>query len=186
MVDARQEGRINATMHLAYLGMGSSLGDRKAHLQAALNQLTTATGSTRVVSVSPLYESPHLGLQSGDAQRYPAHLNCVVMVETILTPLELLYNIQQIEAQGQRQRAVRWGPRTIDIDILLYEALILKSNTLTLPHPEMKKRAFVLKPLFDLVPDLVFPEGEPLQELLHSDSICAQEIERVQDDELFI
>lgn len=173
-------------MHRAYLGMGSSLGNRKAHLQAALNGLAGSTGGTRTLSVSPLYESPHLGLQPGDEQRYPAHLNCVVIVETILTPMELLHLVQQIETQGQRQRTERWGPRTIDIDLLLYENVTLQSEVLTLPHPEIKKRAFVLKPLFDLVPNLIFPNGQPLLELLHSDIIRAQEIKRVQDDELFI
>ncbi len=152
----------------------------------ALDGLTSATGSTRVLAVSPLYESPHLGLQPEDEQRYPAHLNCVAIVETTLTPMELLHLVQEIETQGQRQRTERWGPRTIDIDLLLYDAETMQSEVLTLPHPEMKRRAFVLKPLFDLVPDLIFPDEQPLRELLHSDIIRAQPIERVQDDELFI
>ena len=177
---------MTATRHRAFLGMGSSLGNRKAHLQAALNGLTSTTGSTRVLAVSPLYESPHLGLQPGDEQRYPAHLNCIAVLETALSPLELLRLVQQIETQGQRQRTERWGPRTIDIDLLLYDAETLQSEVLTLPHPEMKTRAFVLKPLFDLVPDLIFPDGQPLRELLHSDIIRAQQIERVKDDELSI
>lgn len=173
-------------MHRAYLGMGSSLGDRRAYLQTALNGLTTEPGSTRALAVSPLYESPHLGLQPEDEQRYPAHWNCVVSVETILSPVEMLHLIQQIESRGHRQRTERWGPRTIDIDILLYDDLVLDSEALTLPHPEMKKRAFVLKPLYDLVPYLVFPDGESLRERICSELIRAQKIERVQGDELFI
>ena len=177
---------MTATIRRAYLGLGSSLGNRKAYLQAALNGLTNAAGSTRVLMVSPLYESQHLGLQLEDAQKYPAHLNCVAILETVLSPLELLHLVQQVETQGQRQRTERWGPRTIDIDLLLYDAETLQTEVLTLPHPEMKRRAFVLKPLFDLVPDLVFPDGQSLRELLHSDIIRAQQIKRVHDDELFI
>ena len=115
------------------------------------------------MAVSPVYESPHLGLQPGDEQRYPAHLNCVAAVETTLTPSELLQWMQAIEAWGHRQRTERWGPRTIDIDLLLYDDLVMQTDELTIPHPDMKARAFALKPLFDLVPDLVFPDGQPLR-----------------------
>ena len=175
-----------ARCHRAYLGLGSSLGNRREHLRLALKGLTDRNGTVRLIAVSPVYESPHLGLQPGDEQRYPAHLNCVVAVETTLTPSELLQWVQAIEARGHRQRTERWGPRTIDIDLLLYDDLVLQTDELTIPHPGMKARAFALKPLFDLVPDFVFPDGQPLRELLASETICAQPIERVSSDELFI
>ncbi len=175
-----------ARCHRAYLGLGSSLGNRREHLQVALDGLTDREGTVRAVVVSPVYESPHLGLQPGDEQRYPAHLNCVVAVETTLTPAALLQWVQEIEARGHRQRTERWGPRTIDIDLLLYDDLVMQTDELTIPHPGVKQRAFALKPLFDLVPDFVFPDGQPLRELLASETICAQPIERVPIHELFI
>ena len=112
----------------AYLGLGSSLGRRAETLTNALTALERGDrvgngGVMQVVAVSPVYESPHLGLQPGDETRYPAHLNLVAQVETTLTEWELLAHIHAVETELGRQRTVRWGPRTIDIDILLYTAM---------------------------------------------------------------
>ena len=168
-------------MVTAYLGLGSSLGDRKAHLRAALRGLETNGSGLRVTAVSPVYQTPHLGLQPGDEVRYPPHLNLVVRIETDLSPDDLLERIHGIEADGGRQRAERWGPRTIDIDILLYDDKVVQTPTLTLPHPGIAERAFVVVPLADLASDLLLPDGRAVAQLRASAAICSQSIERVDD-----
>jgi 2-amino-4-hydroxy-6-hydroxymethyldihydropteridine diphosphokinase len=172
--------------HTAYLGLGSSLGDRREQLRAALRRLETFGPGVRVVAVSPVYQSPHLGLEPGDSERFPPHLNGVARIETTLSPESLLERVQAVEAAGQRQRSQRWGPRTIDIDILLYDDLILQTDALTLPHPGIAARAFVVRPLADLAPDLRLPGGRSLADLLQSETIRSQPIERAAADELLL
>lgn len=163
----------------AYLGLGSSLGDREGHLRAALRDLEALGPGVRVTAVSPIYESPHLGLQPEDSEGFPPHLNGVARIETTLSPEELLHRVQAVEAAGKRQRTRRWGPRTIDIDILLYDNHTQHSEILTLPHPEIARRAFVLLPLLDIAPDLTLPDGRPLADLKDTPTIRAQHIEQV-------
>jgi 2-amino-4-hydroxy-6-hydroxymethyldihydropteridine diphosphokinase len=140
-----------------YLGMGSNLGDRLANLQAALDRLH-ATEGLRVVASSRVWETDPVG---GPEQ--PDFLNVVVLAETELQPLELLAATQKVEASLGRVREVRWGPRTIDIDIELIDALrIDRAPALTVPHPRMTQRAFVLFPLLDLNGDLTLPDGRRL------------------------
>lgn len=170
------EGQQSA---IAYLGLGSSLGDRWGHLRDAVQRLQQMGPGVRVLAVSPVYESPHLGLDPEDAQRYPSHLNCVIRVETVLSPHALLERALMVERAGGRQRIEKWGPRTIDIDILLYADLVLMADTLTVPHPGLTERAFVVLPLYDLAPDLVLPDGYPLVCVVHSDRIRQQPIWRV-------
>jgi 2-amino-4-hydroxy-6-hydroxymethyldihydropteridine diphosphokinase len=172
--------------HTAYLGLGSSLGDRREQLREALRRLKAFGPGVRVVAVSPVYQSPHLGLEPGDAERFPPHLNCVARIETTLSPESLLERAQAVEAAGHRQRSQRWGPRTIDIDILLYDDLILQTDALTLPHPGIAERAFVVRPLADLALDLRLPGGRALADLLQSETIRSQTIERAAADELLL
>ncbi len=162
---------------ISYLGLGSSIGDRAAHLRSALQRLNSE--STRVTALSSVYESPHLGLAPGDSERYPPHLNCVAQVETSLSPNDLLDSVLEIERAGGRERAERWSPRTIDIDILLYGAVSESSPRLTLPHPGIAKRAFVALPLAELAPQLTLPSGERLAETVLSETIQQQAIRRV-------
>lgn len=130
-----------------YLGLGSNLGDRRAHLRLALQALRrVGTGLT----VSPLYETAPVG----GPQQGP-YLNCVVGIDTDLGPFELLSAAQQLESAAGRVRTVKDGPRTLDVDILLIEGLQLATPELTVPHPRMHERAFVLAPLEDLDPALV-------------------------------
>ncbi|HZO88938.1 MAG TPA: 2-amino-4-hydroxy-6-hydroxymethyldihydropteridine diphosphokinase [Chthonomonadaceae bacterium] len=171
---------------VAYLGLGSSLGDRLSHLREAIRRLRTLGPGVQVEAVSPVYESPHMGLEPGDATKFPPHLNCVVRIRTTLTPVELLERVQQVEEAGKRQRSQRWGPRTIDIDILLYGNRTLRTDRLTLPHPGIAERAFVLYPLADLAPDLTLPGGRTVASLLRSKPILSQPIERVANDELLL
>jgi 2-amino-4-hydroxy-6-hydroxymethyldihydropteridine diphosphokinase len=133
----------------AYLGLGSNLGDRLAHLQAAIDGLA-ATPDVQVVAVSRVYETAPVGGPPQDD-----YLNAVVAVDTALDPHELLAVAQRLETGEQRVRAERWGPRTLDVDILLVDDEHLDEPDLVVPHPRMHERAFVLAPLADVAPDLV-------------------------------
>jgi 2-amino-4-hydroxy-6-hydroxymethyldihydropteridine diphosphokinase len=164
------------TMFTIYLGLGSSLGDRERQLSEAITRLDCPSHGLKILELSPIYESPHLGLEPGDDTRYPPHLNCVVKGETTLSPETLLERIRSTENEGGRQRGKKWGPRTIDIDLLLYGNLTYKSNSLIIPHPGIKNRAFVVLPLYDLAPDLILTDGNSLAELRDSPEIQAQQI----------
>jgi 2-amino-4-hydroxy-6-hydroxymethyldihydropteridine diphosphokinase len=131
----------------AHLGIGSNLGDRLAHLQLAVDSLAAADGIT-VVGLSAVYETAPVG---GPAQ--PDFLNAVVAVDTTLSAHELLAVAQGIEAAAERVRTVRWGPRTLDVDVLLVGDEHLDDPDLVVPHPRMAERAFVVVPLADLEPE---------------------------------
>jgi 2-amino-4-hydroxy-6-hydroxymethyldihydropteridine diphosphokinase len=135
----------------AYLGIGSNLGDRLSYLQAAADGLAATEGVT-VVAVSPVYETDPVG---GPEQ--PEYLNAVVAVETTLTARELLAAGQRLEAAAERARAVRWGPRTLDIDLLLFGDAEIDEPDLVVPHPRWSERDFVLAPLADLEHPAVRP-----------------------------
>lgn len=130
----------------AYLGIGTNLGDRLAYLQLAVDALAAADG-VRVVAASPVYETVPVG---GPAQ--PDYLNAVVAVDTALSPRALLRLANTIEADAERVRTVRWGPRTLDVDVLLVGDEQVDEPDLVVPHPRMRERAFVLVPLADLDP----------------------------------
>ncbi len=131
-------------MTRAFLGLGSNLGDRRAHLRAAVDALPD------VVAVSPLYETDPVG---GPEQG--AFLNLVVELATDLTARELLAACAEREAAAERVRAVRWGPRTLDVDVLWVDGEEVDEPDLVVPHPRIWARRFVLAPLRDLAPDLV-------------------------------
>jgi dihydroneopterin aldolase/2-amino-4-hydroxy-6-hydroxymethyldihydropteridine diphosphokinase len=134
----------------AYLALGSNLGDRRDHLRRALARLPfdEPGGGLRVTARSGVYETDPVG--GPDDQG--AYLNLAVEVETTLDPFQLLERCLATEAVGGRDRSVRWGPRTIDIDVLLYDDVRIESPDLTLPHPRMWERRFVLEPLSDIAP----------------------------------
>ena len=136
-------------MTRAYLGLGSNLGDRLAHLQRAVDALAATTG-IRVVAVSDVYETAPVG---GPAQ--DDFLNAVVAIDTDLAPRDLLAVAMDVEQREERVRTVRWGPRTLDVDILLYGDEQVDEPDLEIPHPRMHERAFVLAPLRDVAPDRV-------------------------------
>jgi 2-amino-4-hydroxy-6-hydroxymethyldihydropteridine diphosphokinase len=138
-----------------YLGLGSNLGNRRANLALALRMLEPLV---RIEAVSALYESP-----PQPPAPPPAYLNAACRVVTGLTPLALLRYVKRIETLIGRHDTAHWAPRPIDIDLLLYEDLVLKDEALTLPHPRLQERAFVLQPLLDIEPSLVNPvTKEPL------------------------
>ena len=134
---------------VAYLSLGSNLGDREAQLRAALDRLQT---EGRIVSVSSFYETEPV--EFTDQAWF---LNCAVALETTDTPAQLMAAILQIERQMGRQRIQRKGPRTIDIDILLFDGEVLDSSALTIPHPAMHQRRFVLQPLAEIAPEARHP-----------------------------
>lgn len=140
-------------MARAYLGLGSNLGDRRENLRQAVDQLARVPGIV-VRRRSSLYENPPVGYEA-----QPDFLNAVVEVETSLSPWALLEVLQAIETDLGRVRTLRWGPRTVDLDLLLYEGVRLDEERLTLPHPRLGERAFVLVPLAELAPDWPLPDG---------------------------
>jgi len=132
----------------AFIGLGSNLGDRRALLQAAVSGLEVAGD---VTAVSPLYESEPVGGPEGQGP----YLNLVVELATTDSPRQLLERCRALEEAAGRVRTVRWGPRTLDADVLWVEGCQIDEPDLTVPHPRMGERRFVLAPLADLAPDLV-------------------------------
>lgn len=146
------------TWRRAYLGIGSNLGDRLAHLQAGVDGLAAAAG-VAVVGVSRVYETDPVG---GPPQ--PEYLNAAVAVDTTLTAHELLDLAQAVEQNAQRVRGERWGPRTLDVDVLILGTEEVHDPDLEIPHPRMRARGFVLAPLSDFLPPGVItppPGGWP-------------------------
>jgi 2-amino-4-hydroxy-6-hydroxymethyldihydropteridine diphosphokinase len=136
-----------------YIGLGSNVGDRLQFLQRAVKHLGETIG-VQVRDVSTVYETEPVGPA---AQRW--FLNAVVAVDTRLSPATLLQQTQAIERALGRETTYHWGPRTIDLDILLYGDTQVNTATLTIPHAELCQRAFVMIPLLELVPGLVLPDG---------------------------
>lgn len=136
-------------MAIVYLGLGSNLGPRCANLRAAVTALSPAV---RVLVESSIYETPPWGVTD-----QPVFLNMVLRGETSLPPEELLQMLKQLESRLGRASSVRYGPRLIDVDILFYDDLVLTSPELTIPHPRLHERAFVLVPLAEIAADLVHP-----------------------------
>jgi 2-amino-4-hydroxy-6-hydroxymethyldihydropteridine diphosphokinase len=137
----------------ALIGLGSNVGDRLQFLQRAVKQLGETIG-VQVRDVSSVYESEPVGPA---AQAW--FLNAVVAADTSLNPRTLLQQTQAIERALGRETTYHWGPRTIDLDILLYGDTQVNTATLTIPHAELCQRAFVMIPLLELVPGLVLPDG---------------------------
>ncbi|UCZ74311.1 2-amino-4-hydroxy-6-hydroxymethyldihydropteridine diphosphokinase [Dickeya zeae] len=144
-------------MTCVYLALGSNLSEPLQQVHAALRALDAIT-QTRLVRCSSFYRSRPLGPQD-----QPDYLNAVAELQTELSPEALLDNTQRIELeQGRVRKENRWGPRTLDLDILLFGGLVLHTERLTVPHYDMKNREFMLYPLAELAPELVFPDGEAL------------------------
>ncbi len=145
----------------AYIGLGSNLDDPQSQLQRAVEALRHIPES-RLTAISRFYRSKPMGPAD-----QPDYLNGVAMFDTCLEPLALLDALQAIEqAQGRVRKGERWGPRTLDLDLLLYGAEVIEQPRLQVPHPGILQRNFVLQPLFDLAPELTFPDGLTLREAL--------------------
>ncbi|MBZ4192723.1 MAG: 2-amino-4-hydroxy-6-hydroxymethyldihydropteridine diphosphokinase [Candidatus Contendobacter sp.] len=147
----------------AYIGIGSNLDHPVAQVQHAFQALNDLPSSAGVVR-SPLYCTAPVGGPPGQ----PDYINAVAALDTMLTPDDLLNALQALETAQGRVRAVRWGTRTLDLDVLLYGQMTSTDPWLTLPHPRLHQRAFVLRPLHDIAPLLTIPGRGMLAELLAS------------------
>jgi 2-amino-4-hydroxy-6-hydroxymethyldihydropteridine diphosphokinase len=145
----------------AFIGLGSNLGDSRQHILDAIDALARLP-ATRVLARSRLYSTPPWGVLE-----QPSFVNAAVSIETPLAPHDLLDALLTIErAAGRVRDGERWGPRTLDLDLLHVSGVTLSDEQLTLPHPRMAERAFVLLPLNDLAPDLQVPGAGTVGELL--------------------
>lgn len=152
-------------MSLAYLSFGSNLGKREARLRDALTRLAA---NERLIAVSSFYETEPIEFTD-----QPWFVNCVAEVATEKTPQELLMSLLNIEQEMGRQRVQKKGPRSIDIDILLFDDHVISSSELTVPHPAMQQRRFVLEPLVEIAPDAVHPVlKKTIRELLEALPPC--------------
>ncbi|KZX62559.1 2-amino-4-hydroxy-6-hydroxymethyldihydropteridine pyrophosphokinase [Vibrio sp. HI00D65] len=148
-------------MITAYIAVGSNLADPVSQANLAIEMLKSLPRST-FIATSQLYSSTPMG-----PQNQPDYINAVVAIKTELTPIELLDCTQKIELeQGRVRKDERWGPRTLDLDIVLYGNEVIDSERLTIPHYGMKEREFVLYPLAEIAPSLQLPDGTELTELL--------------------
>lgn len=143
--------KITRFWHRAYLGLGSNLGDKEAYLNQAVKALDETRGCQVEKVSSYLVTEPYGGVEQDD------FLNACLCLKTYLSPEELLRRLHEIEQDAHRERIIRWGPRTLDLDILLYDDLILETKDLILPHMDMENREFVLKPLSEIAPNLRHP-----------------------------
>lgn len=165
------------TATTAYIGIGSNLAEPARQVRAAVTALG-ALELTTVLRCSSLYASAPLGPAA-----QPNYVNAVAAIETRLDPDTLLARLQDLERAAGRIRTadgLRWGPRVLDLDLLLYGQLRQASATLTLPHPEIGRREFVLRPLLEIAPDLTIPGQPPLPELLRQ---CPPPPARVLDED---
>lgn len=147
-------------MTLAYVGLGSNLANPRHQVEQALVELASIR-NTRLLTQSPLYRSIAIG-----PGEQPDYINAVALLETQLAPLDLLDALQALEQAHRRERREHWGPRTLDLDILLLDDLVMNTERLKVPHPYLTQRNFVLYPLADITPALRLPDGTPLQALL--------------------
>jgi 2-amino-4-hydroxy-6-hydroxymethyldihydropteridine diphosphokinase len=147
--------------NIAYLSIGSNLGDRLETFRKAF-QLLSESPHIKLVSCSSLYETDPIGYEDQDC-----FLNAVLKVKTDLEPEQLLHACMKIEQDLGRKREIRWGPRTLDLDILLYNHENIETEILSVPHPRMHERAFVIVPLMEVDPDISLPQMHaPLSDLL--------------------
>ncbi len=144
-------------MSKVYLGLGSNIGDRLGYLKKAM-ALIKNFHETELIKISKVYETEPWGYTEQDD-----YLNLCLEIKTTLSPYKLLTNCQEVEKNLRRERKIKWGPRTIDIDILLYDDLVLEEDDLIIPHPRIQERAFILIPLRDLNNKLMI-KGKKLEE----------------------
>lgn len=163
-------------MVTAYLALGSNLGDRESTLRGARQAMEEVSG-IEVSASSALYETDPVG---GPAGQGP-YLNAVLRVETTLPAPQLLRSCLEVEERFGRRRAERWGPRTLDVDLLFFDGEVLRRPELEVPHPRLHQRPFVLVPLLELAPDLTHPGlGRTVRELA-AGLPCATGVRRLAD-----
>jgi len=159
-----------------FLGLGSNLGYRIGNINEALRRLDEIPG-IKIERASSLYETEPVGLR-----KQPDFINAVAEVSTSLSPAELLHAVMQVEKDMGRVRTVHWGPRTIDIDILIYDDVSVNTPELVIPHPRMQERAFVLVPLYEIAPALKLKDGRGIGEVI--ESLGRQGVHKIGQEEL--
>ncbi|MBU3183783.1 2-amino-4-hydroxy-6-hydroxymethyldihydropteridine diphosphokinase [Clostridium estertheticum] len=142
---------IDRKWHTAYIGVGGNMGDKDKNVKDAL-ELINNSYNTKITKTSKFYNTKPVGYI--DQEDF---LNCVIEVKTLLTPLELVRFLLSIEKKLKRERVIRWGPRTVDLDVLLFEDVISSMEEIILPHPRMHERMFVIEPMCDIAPYVLHP-----------------------------
>ena len=158
-------------MSQAVLALGANLGDPAAGLQTAVNALA---GAGEVVAVSSVYQTAPVG---GPPQ--PDYLNAVLLLDTTLPPQELLAFAHAVESGAGRERRERWGPRTLDVDVIVYDDLVSSDPSLTLPHPRAHERGFVLVPWAEIAPEAALPGHGRIAKLL--ETVDTSDVRRIDD-----
>lgn len=149
-------------MTLIYIGLGSNLNNPIEQIKKAIAEISNIPES-KITSTSSLYSNPPYGVFN----RQPDYINAVVELKTNLSPKKFLYHAQHIEKmQGRRRTSEKWASRILDIDILLFGNLVLKTPTLVLPHYDIKNRVFMLLPILEISPNLSLPDGTSIKKLL--------------------
>jgi len=147
---------LNKSKHTAFIALGANLGNPAEQIVQALRILAQ---SVTLIKTSSMMRSRPLLLNNKSSEAEPDYINSVVQIETELTPLDLLDLLLSIESRMGRTRREKWESRVIDLDLIAYDKLVLSSERLTLPHPEMMRRDFVLKPLAEIAPEWTHPIG---------------------------
>lgn len=148
-------------MHIAYLSLGSNLNNPINQVNRAIIEIENIP-EINVLITSSLYKTPPIG------PKQPDFINAVIKISTTLSPQDLLFKMQNIEQNHQRERTIHWGPRTLDIDLILYNEISINTDILTIPHPFMHERAFVLVPLLEISPNLKTPQHGELKDILET------------------
>ncbi len=136
-------------MPVAFIGLGSNLGDRIGSIQKAIGEISKLGD---ISALSSLYETEPVGVED-----QPDFINCVIKLEANLSPYDLLVSLQSVEKKLGRERREKWEPRTIDLDIIFYNNLVIETPSLIIPHPRAHLRRFVLEPLCEIAPDFIHP-----------------------------
>lgn len=153
--------KIHRGWHRVYLSIGSNMGERERHLLSALGALKDCRQIRGIQVSSVIQTKPYGGVSQ------PDFLNAAIFMETLFSPMDLLHKLHQIESAEGRARDVRWGPRTLDLDILFYDKLVYEDRNLVIPHADLQNREFVLRPMCELAPYLRHPIlGKTMEQLL--------------------